>query len=80
MSYADSLRQQARWIREALDPDFDPLMKVTLEDIDIEELEEAAAEIDDLKKANAILHALLSNREAELADLKNTRSLASREF
>jgi len=55
MSYAASLRQQAKWIREALDPDFDPLMKITLDDIDIDELESAADYIDVLVEALEVI-------------------------
>lgn len=55
MSYAASLRQQAKWIREALDPDFDPLMKITLDDIDIDEIESAADYIDVLVEALEVI-------------------------
>jgi len=55
MSHAASLRQQAKWVREALDPDFDPLMKITLDDIDIDELESAADYIDVLVEALEVI-------------------------
>lgn len=48
MSYADSLRQQAAWIREALDPNTPDTQRITLDDIDVDELEEAAKELDAL--------------------------------
>jgi hypothetical protein len=47
---AASLRQQAKWIREALDPATPEYMRVDLGDIDIEELEAAANEIERLRK------------------------------
>lgn len=40
--YAASLRQQARWIREALDNSVPAEQRIGLEDIDCDELEAAA--------------------------------------
>jgi hypothetical protein len=51
MSYPASLRQQAKWIREALDPATEPSQRIGLEDIDVDELEEAADYIDSLVEA-----------------------------
>jgi hypothetical protein len=45
-SYGDSLRQQAKWIREALDPATPRHQRIALEDIDVDEIEAAAAEGD----------------------------------
>lgn len=55
MSYPASLRQQAKWIREALDPATEPTQRIGLEDIDIEELEAAADYIDVLVEALEII-------------------------
>lgn len=51
MSYQDSLRQQAQWVREALDPAVDPSQRITIDDVDFDELEAAADHIDVLVKA-----------------------------
>ena len=51
MSYAASLRQQAKWIREALDPATDDLQRIDLGDVDTEELDFAADYIDVLVEA-----------------------------
>lgn len=48
MSYADSLRQQARWIKEALDPATPKTQRIDLGDVDTDELEAAADELDRL--------------------------------
>lgn len=55
MSYAYSLRQQAAWIREALDPSTPETQRITLDDIDVEELEAAANEIDRLSATQLTL-------------------------
>ena len=47
--YSESLRQQARWIREALDPDTPKSQRIGLEDVDLEELDGAADEIASLR-------------------------------
>lgn len=51
MSYPASLRQQAKWIREALDPDTEPTQRIDLDDVDTEELDAAADYIDTLVEA-----------------------------
>lgn len=51
MTYPDSLRQQARWIREALDPNTPAAQRIGLEDVDVDEMEGAAAEIERLRGA-----------------------------
>lgn len=51
MSYPASLRQQAKWIREALDPATEKSMRIGLEDVDVDELEAAADYIDVLVEA-----------------------------
>ncbi len=48
MNYAESLRQQAKWIREALDPSTPVSQRIELQDIDTDELEAAADHIDSL--------------------------------
>jgi hypothetical protein len=59
MSYSASLRQQALWIREALDPATPILYGFDMGDIDVDELEAAADYIDmlveSLERANAII-------------------------
>ena len=50
MSYADSLRQQARWIKEALDPNTPKTQRIDLGDIDTDELEAAANELERLQR------------------------------
>lgn len=50
MSYADSLRQQAAWIREAIDPTTPDTQRITLDDIDTDEIEAAAKYIDKLEQ------------------------------
>lgn len=52
MSYPDSLRQQAKWIKDRLqgrDPDFD------WDDIDLDELEDAAKAFEQLKARSDIM-------------------------
>ena len=51
MSYPASLRQQAAWVREALDPATPDTQRITLCDVDVEELEAAAARIEALEAA-----------------------------
>lgn len=46
MSYPASLRQQTKWIREALDPNTEASMRIGMEDIDLEEIDAAADYID----------------------------------
>jgi len=50
VSYADSLRQQARWIKEALDPNTPKTQRIDLGDIDTDELEAAANELERLQR------------------------------
>lgn len=50
MSYPDSLRQQAAWIREALDPATPETQRITLDDVDVDELEAAATYIEKLER------------------------------
>ena len=75
--YAAILRQLAQWVREAIDDDFDPLMKITLDDIDVEQLDEVAAFIErscptqtpsqtDATKARAALIEFFRNEGASL--------------
>lgn len=52
--YAASLRQQAAWIREALDAQSNPLQRIGMEDIDTDELDASAAHIEKLE-ARAVL-------------------------
>ncbi len=54
MSYADSLRQQARWIREALDPKTPESQRIELQDVDVDELEAAADEIERLQSEHVM--------------------------
>ena len=51
MSYPASLRQQAKWIREALDPATPLWQRIDLGDVDVDELEAAADYIDALVMA-----------------------------
>jgi hypothetical protein len=51
MTYPASLRQQAAWVREALDPATPDTQRITLGDVDVEELEAAAARIEVLEAA-----------------------------
>ena len=67
MSYADSLRQQARWIREALDPSTPDDQRISMDDIDIDELEEAANELDRL--------ATLPDRDGMITDAEATERM-----
>lgn len=55
MSHAASLRQQAKWIREALDPATPDTQRITMDDIDIDELESAADYIDVLVEALEVI-------------------------
>jgi uncharacterized protein (DUF3084 family) len=48
MSASDSLRQQVKWIREALDPSTPRSQRIGLEDVDVEEIEAAGDELDEL--------------------------------
>ncbi len=50
MSYAASLRQQAKWIREALDPSTPDAQRIDMGDIDVDELESAAKELERLQR------------------------------
>jgi hypothetical protein len=50
MTYPASLRQQAAWIREALDPATPDTQRITLGDVDVEELEAAADRIEQLEE------------------------------
>jgi hypothetical protein len=55
--YADSLRQQAAWIRSSLDPTTPAEDRLGLDDVDLDELEAAADEIDRLEeKARKVRH------------------------
>ena len=51
--YPASLRQQVRWIKEAIDPATTETQRIELQDIDCDEIEEAAAHIERLEKALA---------------------------
>jgi hypothetical protein len=51
MTYPASLRQQAAWVREALDPATPDTQRITLGDVDVEELEAAADRIEALEGA-----------------------------
>jgi hypothetical protein len=51
VSYSESLRQQAQWIREALDPKTPEPQRITMDDIDVDELEAAADHINRLRAA-----------------------------
>jgi hypothetical protein len=50
MTYPASLRQQAAWVRESLDPATPDTQRITLGDVDVEELEAAADHIEALEK------------------------------
>lgn len=81
MSYAYSLRQQAAWVREAIDPATPETQRITLDDVDVDELEAAAAEIDrltkQLVKANRAL-AIISYMDAQCGeDALKMRSIAT---
>jgi hypothetical protein len=47
--YAASLRQMAKWVREAVDPRTADSQRITLDDIDAEELDAAAAFMDRIR-------------------------------
>ncbi len=55
MSYADSLRQQAAWVREALDPATPDTQRITFDDIDVDEIEAAAAHMDRMTAALEVI-------------------------
>src|ERR1035437_10217600 len=63
MSYPASLRQQAKWIREALDPATPLWQRIDLGDVDVDELEAAADYIDALVMAK-------NTRTLEITKLK----------
>jgi hypothetical protein len=51
LGYADRLRQQAQWIDEARDRIGSPTQWITLDDIDTDEMRDAADEIERLSSA-----------------------------
>jgi coenzyme F420-reducing hydrogenase delta subunit len=58
--YAMSLRQMADWVQEALDPESVETQRIRLEDIDTDELNAAADEIEaleaEIKRLRVCLH------------------------
>ena len=60
MTYPASLRQQAAWIREALDPATPDTQRITLGDVDVEELEAAADRIEQLEERMRGAEALIA--------------------
>jgi hypothetical protein len=76
MTYPASLRQQAAWVREALDPATPDTQRITLGDVDVEELEAAADHIEKLEAALRIIAGyeqcidnLMSNQNIAIAAL-----------
>lgn len=70
MSYADSLRQQARWIREALDPATPESQRIDLGDVDVEEFDGAATEIERLQAAKRGALSIADERAKEAVGLR----------
>lgn len=74
MSYPASLRQQAKWIREALDPDSESDLRITLDDVDTDELDAAADHIDELIELLARLVEIAGRNESDPA-IERARAL-----
>ncbi len=58
--YPTSLRQQAKWIEEALDPATPETQRIDLGDVDLDELRAAADVIERLEKIEAAARVLLT--------------------
>ena len=75
--YPASLRQQVRWIKEAIDPATDDDQRIELQDVDCDEIEEAAAHIEMLERAreddDKLSLSLIARVEAAEAKLAKAR-------
>ena len=86
MTYPASLRQQAAWVREALDPATPDTQRITLGDVDVEELEAAADRIEQLEERMRGAEALIvlwetraTRAEARVEAMENEAVLVERE-